>query len=146
MSLLRTQKIYKLKDAASRLQVHISPLSIFTPLAKPNYSSFHLRTFSIPSNNITMSVPQTTKAVKKIAQGQAVVQELPIPTLPQGHLLVKTKAVSINPTDWKGVHSDNVKTIDRKIGSDFAGEVAVVGPGVTNFKVGDKIAGLSPGA
>ncbi|KAM0252539.1 hypothetical protein ACHAQJ_007671 [Trichoderma viride] len=93
-----------------------------------------------------MAVPQTIKAIVKTAKGEAVIQEVPIPNLRDGHVLVKTKAVSINPTDWKGVDNDNPKTIGTRIGCDFAGEVAAVGPGVTNFKVGDRIAGLSPGA
>ncbi|KAL7792423.1 GroES-like protein [Trichoderma ceciliae] len=93
-----------------------------------------------------MTVPQTTKALVKRGEGKAVIEEVPIPRLRDGHVLVKTKAVSINPTDWKSVHSDNANAIGTRIGCDFAGEVAAVGSGVTNFKVGDRIAGINAGA
>ncbi|KAL7903046.1 chaperonin 10-like protein [Trichoderma sp. SZMC 28014] len=93
-----------------------------------------------------MGAPQTSKAIIKVAAGKATVQELPTPKVRDGHVIVKTKAVSINPTDWKGVHNDSEATFGTKIGCDFAGEVVEVGAGVSNFKVGDRIAGLSPGA
>ncbi|KAL7920942.1 chaperonin 10-like protein [Trichoderma austrokoningii] len=93
-----------------------------------------------------MGAPQTSKAIIKEAPGKGAILERPTPKLRDGFVLVKTKAVSINPTDWKGLHSNAKETIDTKIGCDFAGEVVELGPGVTNFKVGDRIAGLTPGA
>ncbi|PTB46105.1 hypothetical protein M441DRAFT_126557 [Trichoderma asperellum CBS 433.97] len=93
-----------------------------------------------------MGAPQTSKAIIKVAPGKGVIQEGPTPKVRDGHVIVKTKAVSINPTDWKGLYSEKEETIGTKIGCDFAGEVVEVGAGVTNFKVGDRIAGLSPGA
>jgi NADPH:quinone reductase-like Zn-dependent oxidoreductase len=93
-----------------------------------------------------MGAPQTTKAIVKVAPGKGEIQEVPTPKLRDGHVIVKTKAVSINPTDWKGLHNDKPETVGTRIGCDFAGEVVEVGPGVDNFKVGDRIAGLSPGA
>ncbi|RFU75760.1 hypothetical protein TARUN_6519 [Trichoderma arundinaceum] len=93
-----------------------------------------------------MSLPQTTKVLVKRGQGKAAIEELPLPKLREGHVLVKTKAVSINPTDWKSLHSDNPKSIGLRLGCDFSGEVVALGPGVTNFKVGDRIAGINPGA
>ncbi|EHK41521.1 uncharacterized protein TrAtP1_005021 [Trichoderma atroviride] len=93
-----------------------------------------------------MGAPQTSKAIIKVAPGKGAIQELPTPKVRDGHVIVKTKAVSINPTDWKSLHNDKEDTFGTKIGCDFAGEVVEVGAGVTNFKVGDRIAGLSPGA
>lgn len=93
-----------------------------------------------------MGAPQTSKAIIKEAPGKGAIQELPTPKLRDGHVLVKTKAVAINPTDWKNLHKEKIETISTKLGCDFAGEVVELGPGVTNFKVGDRIAGLTPGA
>lgn len=40
------------------------------------------------------------KAIKTIADHQAEVQEVPIPQIRDDYLLVKVKAVALNPTDW----------------------------------------------
>lgn len=93
-----------------------------------------------------MGAPQTSKAIIKEGTGKGVIKETQTPKVRDGHVIVKTKAVSINPTDWKSLHSPKEETIGTKLGCDFAGEVVEVGAGVTNFKVGDRIAGLSPGA
>ncbi|KAH6606914.1 hypothetical protein Trco_006067 [Trichoderma cornu-damae] len=93
-----------------------------------------------------MAVPETTKALVKRGPANAVIEEVPTPKLRDGHVLVKTKAVSINPTDWKSIYDGNPETVGVRLGCDFAGEVVAVGPGVTNFKVGDRIAGFNPGA
>ena len=57
-----------------------------------------------------------------------------------GELLVRNRAVAFNPVDWKmqddGYFIDSYPTI---LGCDIAGEVAVVGEGVTDFKVGQRI-------
>lgn len=92
-----------------------------------------------------MALPQTAKAIVKKAFGTVAIEEVPLPKLRDHHLLVKTKAVSINPTDFKSVDNEEEQTIGTKVGCDFAGEVVEVGHGVTNFKVGDRIAGMSPG-
>ncbi|KAL6804838.1 GroES-like protein [Trichoderma sp. SZMC 28013] len=93
-----------------------------------------------------MALPQTARAVVKQDIGVAVINEVPLPKLRDGHVLVKTKAVAINPTDWKYIDSDDSKTIGVRSGCDFSGEVVAVGAGVTNFKVGDRIAGFASGA
>jgi NADPH:quinone reductase-like Zn-dependent oxidoreductase len=57
---------------------------------------------------------------------------------------------SINPVDWK-LRSGVLKTImplvfPAVLGRDASGEVVEVGPGVTRFKVGDRVMGLVNGA
>ena len=39
------------------------------------------------------------KAVKILSSGQAAVVEVPIPKLRPDYILIKTKAVALNPTD-----------------------------------------------
>lgn len=89
----------------------------------------------------------TTRAVIATAVGEAVVKEVPIPKISEGYLLVKTKAVALNPTDWKSLHTPSGDNIGRKLGCDYAGVVEEVGPGVTKpFKKGDRVAGIAFGA
>jgi NADPH:quinone reductase-like Zn-dependent oxidoreductase len=40
------------------------------------------------------------KALKVVAKGKAEVQEVDVPRLRDGYLLVKISHVGLNPTDW----------------------------------------------
>lgn len=67
--------------------------------------------------------------------------DLPKPS-PEGHdILVKVKAISVNPVDYK-IRSSTppaAGTDWKVVGWDAAGIVASVGPDVTRFKVGDEV-------
>lgn len=71
--------------------------------------------------------------------------ELPTPTAAKGQVVVKLRASSINVIDSrvrKGLMGPLVnKTFPKIPGADVAGTVAGVGPGVSNFKVGDAVFG-----
>lgn len=41
-------------------------------------------------------------------------KEVPIPSVREGYILVKTKALGLNPTDWKSIHSGDAG--GKKIG------------------------------
>lgn len=45
---------------------------------------------------------KTMKALVHQAGGTAVVKDIPIPTLTDREVLVRTVAVALNPGDWKG--------------------------------------------
>jgi len=70
----------------------------------------------------------------------------PIPT--ENEVLVKVKAISINPVDFKVRSFEEVITMicgdERPIilGWDIAGTVAAIGEKVTRFKVGDSVFGM----
>jgi NADPH:quinone reductase-like Zn-dependent oxidoreductase len=71
-----------------------------------------------------------------------VVDDLPSPEPGVGEVLVRVRAVSLNYRDLmvvKGFYSKNLP-LPLIPCSDGAGEVAAVGPGVTVFKVGDRVA------
>jgi len=80
--------------------------------------------------------------------------EKPVPTDDQ--VLVKVRAVSVNPYDWHFVEgSPKVirllgaglrKPKDTRLGVDFAGVVETVGKNVTQFKAGDEVFGGRGGA
>lgn len=73
--------------------------------------------------------------------------EIPVPEIKAGEVLVKVKAIDVNPVDNKtlqgkgqyAVIKDNNPVI---LGWDISGEVTEVGAGVTQFKKGDAVFGM----
>ncbi|MDN3596865.1 NAD(P)-dependent alcohol dehydrogenase [Zunongwangia endophytica] len=68
------------------------------------------------------------------------------PTVKAGQVLIKVKAFSINPMDWK-IRKGNMKLMSgskfpKHTGADFAGIVEQVGIGVSNLKKGDEVFGV----
>ncbi|KAL2067329.1 hypothetical protein VTL71DRAFT_1754 [Oculimacula yallundae] len=87
------------------------------------------------------------RGLLKTAQGKTSLAELPIPSVPDDSILVKTVAVALNPTDWQTLDEVPAPGFTQALlGVDAAGIVVEVGKGVTkNFKIGDRVAGLSHG-
>jgi NADPH:quinone reductase-like Zn-dependent oxidoreductase len=73
-------------------------------------------------------------------------EDVPMPVLAAGEVLVKTTAVSINPIDWKLRRGDLKEMMPIKfpaiLGRDLSGEVVGLGEGSTSLKVGDRVFGL----
>lgn len=73
------------------------------------------------------------------------VSDIPKPEPGAGECLIRVKACSVNPADWKYVAGHwrfvTGKRFPRLIGTDFAGIVEAVGPGTTNFSPGDEVIG-----
>jgi len=72
--------------------------------------------------------------------------EQPKPTIEANELLIKVKAFSINPMDWK-IRKGEMKLMSgtkfpKLTGADFAGIVEEVGTSVTGFKKGDEVFGV----
>ncbi len=73
--------------------------------------------------------------------------DLPVPAPKEGEVLVKVGAVSVNPIDTY-IRAGSVSMNLPKpyiIGCDLAGTVEKVGPGITRFKVGDRVWGSNQG-
>jgi NADPH:quinone reductase-like Zn-dependent oxidoreductase len=78
------------------------------------------------------------------------------PKLEENRVLVRVHATSINPADYhpmRGMFLARAmgntglrKPKDGRFGSDFAGEVEEIGKSVTQFKPGDQVYGVAPGA
>lgn len=72
--------------------------------------------------------------------------EVPVPKPSKGELLLKLEATSLNPVDWKIQKGMLRPLFPRKFpcipATDVAGEVLDVGPGIKNFKVGDKVVAM----
>lgn len=74
-------------------------------------------------------------------------QDIPIPIIKDNEVLVKIKAISINPVDVKtrsaAIPVDYLKSYDPVIlGWDISGEIIEIGTDVENFKIGDEIFGM----
>lgn len=68
-------------------------------------------------------------------------QDVPVPEVGIGELLVRVMATAINPLDYqirRGDYPDHVP-LPAIIGHDVSGVVEKVGPGVTGFAVGDEV-------
>lgn len=78
------------------------------------------------------------------------VKPAPYPHPGEHEIVVRNHAVAINPYDWitQAVGGLITRWISYPfiLGSDLAGEVVEVGPGVTRFSVGDRVLGHAVGA
>src|SRR3954467_4168450 len=75
---------------------------------------------------------------------QTVVQEKP--AIQSDQVLIKVKAFSINPMDWK-IRKGEMKLMSgskfpKNTGADFSGTVVDFGISVTGFKIGDEVFGV----
>jgi NADPH:quinone reductase-like Zn-dependent oxidoreductase len=73
-------------------------------------------------------------------------EDEPKPAIQPDQILVKVRAVSINPLDWK-IRKGEMKLMSgtkfpKHTGTDFAGIIEDAGPAVTNFKKGDEVFGM----
>jgi NADPH:quinone reductase-like Zn-dependent oxidoreductase len=71
-----------------------------------------------------------------------------LPALRDDEILVRVKAASINPVDWKirqgAMKFMTGKQFPRGMGQDFSGVVEGIGSRVTRFKIGDEVFGSTP--
>lgn len=89
--------------------------------------------------------PGTTKAVVVVELTKAAVREVLLSKVLDDWVLVRIKAVAINPTDWKHV-AWGAADIGCRVGCDYSGVVEEVGGNVTNFQKGDRICGWIHGS
>jgi NADPH:quinone reductase-like Zn-dependent oxidoreductase len=74
--------------------------------------------------------------------------QIEIPTVSAGEVLIKVKAISINPVDYKARESEgmlNAVLGPEKpwiLGWDISGSVEALGENVTGYKVGDSVFGM----
>ncbi|MBE5320780.1 NAD(P)-dependent alcohol dehydrogenase [Pedobacter sp. MR2016-19] len=74
------------------------------------------------------------------------IADLPIPAVRETNVLIKVKAVSINPLDWK-IRNGEMKLMSgskfpRGIGIDFSGIVEQTGSSVTQYQKGNEVFGI----
>ncbi len=66
------------------------------------------------------------------------IETIPVPAIGPGEVLVKIHTCGICGTDLKKIHTGS-HDAPRVFGHEMSGTVAQVGPGVTNFRVGDRV-------
>jgi NADPH:quinone reductase-like Zn-dependent oxidoreductase len=115
-------------------------------------------TTDCPEMPATSAGTETMKAVRSYCYGAPEVLsygDADRPTPGEGELLVRVEAAGVNPLDYHYMRgSPYVIRLfagigapeDPAVGVDFAGTVAAIGPGVTEFKVGDEVFGGANGA
>jgi L-iditol 2-dehydrogenase len=84
-------------------------------------------------------IPKTMRAVVFRGVDQLQVEELPVPRIGPGELLVKVAACGVCPTDIKKIKYGTVVP-PRIFGHETAGTVVRVGARVKDFRVGDRVA------
>jgi NADPH:quinone reductase len=87
-------------------------------------------------------------AVVERKDGPFQTVEVPRPEPAAGELLVRIRASGVNPLDAKiraGMAEHARQPLPAILGLDLAGTVAAVGEGVTNFRVGDDVYGMTGG-
>lgn len=74
----------------------------------------------------------------------------PMPVAGEGQIVVRARAVAVNPYERLIQTMGDIITpwlaYPAIVGSDVAGDVVAVGPGVTRFRVGDRVAGFACGS
>jgi len=80
------------------------------------------------------------KAVRFYGQNDIRLEDIPIPKVEAGGLLVKVEACAICGTDLKMyLKGDPRVPTGQTIGHEFVGRITEVGSGVTGFKVGERV-------
>ncbi|KAA1476127.1 NAD(P)-binding protein [Dentipellis sp. KUC8613] len=86
------------------------------------------------------ALPPTQRVLTFQADTKAIALEtVPLDTPGPGQVLIKNAAVAQNPADWKIIDYGMVSA-GQGMGWDFAGSIVALGEGVTEYKIGDRVA------
>ncbi|EOA88337.1 uncharacterized protein SETTUDRAFT_168286 [Exserohilum turcica Et28A] len=89
-----------------------------------------------------MGSKPTCEALICTAIGEVSIKTVPVQAIPDGYILIRTKAVALNPTDWKSIYAGDGGSIGTRPGIDFAGVVEEVGSGSKkSWNKGDRVFG-----
>src|SRR5258708_5915438 len=83
-------------------------------------------------------VPKTMRAGVYRDKGVVRVEEVPVPEVGPGEVLIKVAACGVCGTDIKKIFQRYVEP-PQILGHELAGTVVAVGPGVTKFAPGDRV-------
>ena len=90
-------------------------------------------------------IPKMMKAMVLTAYNHLELQEVPVPVPQRNEVLCRIKAVAICGSDPQIIRGDRPGEWPQKfphiLGHEWAGEVVALGEGVTEFKIGDRVAG-----
>jgi L-iditol 2-dehydrogenase len=86
----------------------------------------------------THPVPATMRAAVYRGKGRVVVEDVPVPSIGAGEVLIQVAACGICGTDLKKIEHGFVAA-PQIFGHEVAGTVVAVGPGVKKWKTGDRV-------
>jgi L-iditol 2-dehydrogenase len=93
---------------------------------------------SNPKFHLDEKIPSTMRAVVYRGIDDMRLENVPVPRVGPGELLIKIATCGICGTDLKKIHKGS-HSAPRIFGHEIAGVVAEVGAGVTSFAVGDRV-------
>src|SRR3954465_11568640 len=94
-------------------------------------------TAKAPQTNVE-KIPATMLAAVYHGKDDVRVETVPVPQIGPGEILVRVHTCGICGTDLKKI-STGSHSAPRIFGHEIAGKVAAVGPGVTDFEIGDRV-------
>jgi L-iditol 2-dehydrogenase len=83
-------------------------------------------------------IPKTMRAGVYREKGIVRVEEVPVPEVGEGDVLIKVAACGICGTDIKKIYQQYVEP-PQILGHELAGTVVAIGRGVTKWKLGDRV-------
>src|SRR3984885_6029433 len=86
----------------------------------------------------TPPVPTTMRAAVYRGKGRVVVENVPVPTIADGEVLIRVAACGICGTDIKKIEYGFVAA-PQIFGHEVSGTVVAVGAGVAKWKTGDRV-------
>ena len=84
------------------------------------------------------SIPSTMRAAVYRGKDNVAVEEVPVPEIGEGELLIQVAACGICGTDVKKIHHGFVRP-PQILGHEVAGTIVAAGRGVTKWRVGDRV-------
>jgi L-iditol 2-dehydrogenase len=84
------------------------------------------------------SIPSTMRAAVYRGKDQVAVEDVPVPSIGDGEVLIRVAACGICGTDVKKIHHGFVRP-PQILGHEVAGTVVAVGRGVAKWKSGDRV-------
>lgn len=92
----------------------------------------------LESSPAAQPVPSTMRAAVYRGKGRVVVETVPVPAIGAGEVLIRVAACGICGTDLKKIEHGFVAA-PQIFGHEVSGTVVAVGPGVTRWKLGDRV-------
>src|ERR1035441_4820633 len=83
-------------------------------------------------------VPATMRAAVYRGKGRVIVEDVPVPQIEAGEVLIRVAACGICGTDLKKIEYGFVAA-PQIFGHEVSGTVVAVGSGITKWKLGDRV-------
>jgi L-iditol 2-dehydrogenase len=97
-----------------------------------------MSTLAKPEIQKESRVPQTMQAAVYRGVNDVRLETVPVPAIGPGEVLIRVHTCGICGTDLKKIHTGS-HSAPRIFGHETAGQIAAVGQGVDNFKIGDRV-------